>query len=212
MRPALDDGDRAFLRELHQMRAANVQELCNALGVTATAVRQRLVRLQGLGLVDRALVRSGRGRPHHRYLLTEQGLKELGDNYAELAVLLWDELQQIEEPAVRNRVLDRMQQRLVQRYGSLVQGRTVLQRLEQLGQSLAERGFSVEIDRSGETLILRERHCPYHELAMADGGICSLEQRVYERIVGAPLVLAQCCRNGDACCEFQVQTTTEERG
>jgi len=205
MRLALDEGDRAFLRELHRLRAANVQELCRALGVTATAVRQRLVRLQGVGLIDRALVRSGRGRPHHRYVLTDLGLNELGDNYAELAALLWDELQQIDEPTVRNRVLGRMQQRLVQRYGGGVQGRTVTQRLEQLGQALAERGFPVEVDRSHSMPVLRERHCPYHDLAVADSAICTLEQGVYEQIVGVPLVLTQCCRNGDACCEFQVQ-------
>ena len=103
MRLALDDADLAFLRELHRLREANVQELCAALGVTATAIRQRLVRLQGRGLIARTVLRAGRGRPHHNYVVTDAGQRELGDNYSELALLLWEELQQIDEPAVLKR-------------------------------------------------------------------------------------------------------------
>jgi len=202
MKSALDEGDRAFLGELHRLRSANVQQLCAALGVTATAVRQRLIRLQGLKLVERTVVRTGRGRPHHTYVLTDAGYRELGDNFTELALILWDELRQIEEPVVRDRVLDRLQDRLVHRYGAPVQARTVAQRMEQLREALADRGFSVETDRRGEVSVLRERHCPYHELASSDATVCTMEKGVFERILGVPLVLAQCCRNGDACCEF----------
>jgi len=212
MRSALDDGDRAFLRELHRLREANVHELCSALGVTATAIRQRLVRLQGLGLIDRAVVRSGRGRPHHSYVLTDAGQRELGDNYTELALLLWDELRQIEEPAIRERVLGRMQQRMVQNYGATVQGRTVDQRIEQLRGALSEHGFVVETERRGEVAVLREQHCPYHELASSDPTICRVEQGVFEQILGVPLTLAACCRNGDGCCEFHVTGTTPGEG
>lgn len=203
MRSALDDGDLAFLRELHRLHEANVHDLCAALGVTATAVRQRLVRLQRQGLIDRTAVRAGRGRPHHKYVVTDLGQRELGDNYAELALLLWDELQQIEEPAVRTHVLGRMQDRMVQHYGGRLTGRTLPERMKQLRGVLHERGFLVEIDQRGDLPVLRERHCPYHDLAARDGAICDLEQKVFEQMLGSPLVLTQCCRNGDDCCEFQ---------
>jgi predicted ArsR family transcriptional regulator len=202
MRLALDDSDLTFLQELHQLREANVHELCAALGVTATAVRQRLGRLQSQGLVARTIVRAGRGRPHHKYVLTEAGQRELGDNYAELALILWDELQQIDEPAVRERVLMRMQERMVQQYGGRLSGRTLTDRMNQLRGTLVARGFLVEVDSAGLP-VLREKHCPYHDLAAKDGAICDLEQKVFEQVLGSPLVLAQCCRKGDACCEFR---------
>jgi predicted ArsR family transcriptional regulator len=210
MRSTLDQDDLAFLRELHRVRAANVQELCGALGVTATAIRQRLLRLQGLGLVDRVLVRAGRGRPHHNYVVTDAGQRELGDNYSELALLLWDELRQIEIPAIRERVLSRMQARMVQRYGRTVDAPTVPQRMEQLRGALVDRGFQAEFEQRGQLPVLREQHCPYHDLAAADSTICELEQKVFEQVLGTPLVLAQCCRNGDMCCEFHAVPVTAE--
>src|SRR5690606_31326485 len=126
MKTPLDSNDRQFLEHLHRLESATVQEICSELGVTATAVRQRLVRLQGLGFVEREVVRAGRGRPHHAYRLTEEGLKELGDNYSELALILWQEVQQIEDVVVRSQILQRIQQVLVARYGQGVRSDSLI--------------------------------------------------------------------------------------
>lgn len=202
MKVSLEEGDEQFLQRIHQSGGASVQELCNVAGVTATAVRQRLSRLQGLGLVERQVVRSGRGRPHHTYQLTDLGRRHLGDNYAELAVLLWGELHEIEEPAVRERVTNRVREALVRRYGAAVTSLSLVQRMEELSSSLASHGFRVEVDSQGEMPILRETNCPYQELAQRDPGICELEQQVFEQVLGTPLKLASCCRDGHSCCEF----------
>jgi len=202
MKVTVEDGDEQFLQQLHQLGGGTVQELCDAAGVTATAVRQRLTRLQGAGYVERQTVRSGRGRPHHAYRVTDSGRQVLGDNYSELALLLWDELLGIEEPSVRERVTNRIRQALVRRYGASVQGVSLLERLGELRSSLANHGFRVEVDSQGEFPVLRETNCPYHELAQRDSGICELEQQVFEQVLGTPLRLASCCRDGHGCCEF----------
>lgn len=204
MRTSLDDGDRLVLQRLQQSGGTTIPELCEELQVTATAVRQRLTRLQDFGMIDRATVRSGRGRPHHAYVITDAGRHELGDNYGELALLLWEEVRQIDEPVLRNRILGRVQQQMAERFGVTVRGRTIEQRMQQLRKVLQDRGFSVEIAECNGLPVLREHHCPYHELAMADAGICQLEQRVFEQVLGVPLTLSQCCRDGHGSCEFHV--------
>lgn len=198
----LEAGDEEFLQQLHRAGGSTVPDMCAVAGVTATAVRQRLNRLQALGLVERQTVRAGRGRPHHSYRVTDAGCRQLGDNYAELAMLLWDELHGIEEPSVRERVTGRIRDALVQRYGANVRGGSLQQRLEQLKSSLTDHGFHVQVDAGGGFPVLRETNCPYHELARKDSGICELEQQVFEQVLGTPLKLASCCRDGHACCEF----------
>ena len=47
--------------------AWGVGELTELLGVTATAVRQRIERLLEMGLIEREKVVAGRGRPTFRY-------------------------------------------------------------------------------------------------------------------------------------------------
>ena len=203
MKPALDPNDRQFLHRLHRMQGGTVQEICDDVGVTATAVRHRLSRLQGLGLVTRRTVRSGRGRPHHRYEPTEKGLRELGDNYSDLAMILWREVKNIQPPEVRNRVLQRVQEALVDRFGDEVSGRSLQERMTKLKSALEQRGFDVEVDESGELPILRENNCPYLDLAHSDPEICELEQAVFEKALGTPVTLTHCCLDGYPCCEFQ---------
>ncbi len=205
MRPALDEGDQEFLQLLQSHREATVQELCAAAGVTATAIRQRLSRLQDLNFVVRITIRAGRGRPHHRYELTDAGRQALGDNYGELAILLWEELRRIEDRGVRDGVLARLRDQFARRLGVGVTGNSLEQRLSQLQSALTARGFDVQAATlANGDAVLREHHCPYHELAIADTGICELEQQVFEQILGSPLQLLQSCRDGASCCEFRL--------
>ena len=206
MKAALDSADSDFLSLLRRLGPKTVQELGEAMEVTATAVRQRLARLQAQGFVDRNIVREGRGRPYHRYEVTEKGLRELGDNYGDLAMILWRELQRIGDPVVRDLVLERIRESLIARIGRL-DGETVVDRLEQLRSSLQSRGYDVEVGQSSGLPVLRENICPYHELADQDRAICELEREVYRNVLKADISLARCCLDGHRCCEFTVAET-----
>ncbi|MEM9703528.1 MAG: hypothetical protein AAF907_13900, partial [Planctomycetota bacterium] len=173
------------------------------LGVTATAVRQRLARLSEAGLIDRKPVSVGRGRPKHLYGLTGAGKRALGSNYQELADAMWSALSEVEDEAVRSFLFGRLQDTLVSRYGGDSAGDGELrERLEGLRSALQVHGFTVEVDDSGPLPVLREHHCPYMNISEDDPQICELEQRVFERVLGTGIELTRCCRDGDSCCEF----------
>ena len=197
------DADRDLLVRLNRHNRAGVEQLCEDLGVTATAVRQRLTRLGEAGLVDRAPVNVGRGRPKHLYGLTAAGRRALGSNYQELADAMWSALSEVEDEAVRSFLFGRLQDTLVARYGGDADGAGELaDRLAGLRDALRVHGFQVELDESGDRPVLREHHCPYLDISEDDPHICELEQRVFERVLGTGVELTRCCRDGDACCEF----------
>ena len=202
MKPALETNDREFLEQLHRLGAVTIQDICDAIGVTATAVRQRLVRLQGAGLVTREIMRAGRGRPRHVYKVTPAGQRELGDNYSDLALTLWRGIQEIEQPEIRATLIERVREALVSHYGGVANGASLDKRLHQLGSALRARGFDVEIDTTKSLPILREHACPYLELASSDADICRLEQEVFQAILQTDVVLKQRCVDGHTCCEF----------
>lgn len=216
MQTALDSNDRQFLVRLNRLGPSTVQELCEDLEVTATAVRQRLRRLSSHGYVKREAVRAARGRPHHRYCLTEEGRRQLGDDYAGLARILWQEIRALDDAEVRRRMMDRLRKALAERYRSTEPeaGQApvdVGNRVVQLGNALTREGFDVEVEqrRRGDALlpILREHCCPYYEIAQQDATICELEQAVFEDVLGMPVTLTQCSRDGHSCCEFEPVTS-----
>src|SRR6516164_3541654 len=148
MKNVLEHSDGQFLQEMHRIGPKTVQDICSAIGVTATAVRQRLWRLQGRGFVARDLVRTGRGRPHYVYRVTDKGLRQLGDNYGDLALILWREIRNIPDPEVRRSITSRVRDALVARLGRFGEGQ-LGERLKRLGDSLRSRGYDVEVSRAG---------------------------------------------------------------
>lgn len=208
MKAVLEHSDGDFLNELHRIGPKTVQDICAAIGVTATAVRQRLLRLQTKDFVSRDLIRTGRGRPHYVYRVTEKGLRQLGDNYGDLALILWREVRKIEDPATREAITDRIRNALVSRVGRFADG-SLEDRMQRLQISLRGRGYDVELDAhansagDGVLPILRENNCPYQELAEEDRDICGLEREVFERALGTEVRLTQCCLDGHHCCEFE---------
>ncbi len=200
----LDAADLDFLRRLQRRESGTVQDLCDELSVTATAIRHRLSRLVSAGYVSKCLIRAGRGRPRHEYAITERGLRELGDNYSELASVLWNVLKNVPDPGVRTMLLQRIESTLAHRYSQGVDAESQTERIDQLRRRLLESGLDIEVDDSGELPVLRENSCPYFDLAIGDLEICHLEQRVFEQVLGTPVELVQRCVDGHPCCEFQV--------
>ena len=207
MRTALESTDAHFLRRLHRMGASSVQQLCDQMGVTATAIRQRITRLQAEGFVSRETVRADRGRPYHLYQVTAEGIRQLGDDFGEFARILWQELQAIEDPALQRSLLARIRQSLVERYGRESEADSLVDRFEGLRETLHREGFDVEVETrdapDGPLPILREHFCPYHGMAAEDSSICDLEQAVFGDVLGVPVRLTHCFREGDSCCEFE---------
>lgn len=198
--------DNDVLELLRACGPLGVAELAREIDVTPTAVRQRLARLLAQGLVERQPVRNGRGRPKHRYRLTQKGLRYTGSNFADLALALWREVSKLEDYEVRRTVLRRVLQSLFDRYASQIQGRTLIERMRSLADLLAERrvSFSVEIaDQARQLPVLTANVCPYPELAESDRTICALERVLLSELLGENITLAQCRLDGGSTCRFQ---------
>lgn len=198
----VDENDRQFLRSLAGSGPASVESLCERFGVTATAVRQRLSRLQAGELVERVAVRRGRGRPRFDYAVTLAGRRALGENYEELASVLWRGLSRTSDPAVRREVLSGVEDVLAERYGSAVDAVDSRDRFEQLAGTLRGFGFDVEVFDGPDGVGLREVSCPYHDIASHDRSLCEMERVVFERVLGVGVTLKNCCMDGEGSCEF----------
>jgi predicted ArsR family transcriptional regulator len=151
------DGDIVDL--LRQTGSMCVSELAEATDVTATAVRQRLSRLMEQGLVGRHTLRSGRGRPSHRYVLTEKGQRQSGSNFVDLAMMLWQEIRSITEPSVRRGLIARLAKRMAGLYADRIEGETAGERMQAVAEVFGERNVPLAVDTvttSAEPKVLRK--------------------------------------------------------
>lgn len=221
--------DSGLLDLLRQRGPLGISALAAATKVTPTAVRQRLNRLMDQGLIERELRRAGRGRPSHRYLLTPQGQRSAGNNFADLATVLWQEVRAVKDAEIRRGLFQRLAKSLAGLYDRQVAGATTEERMRSVAALFAERDVPLiveqaapaEASRPGEaqstetavssettvaapqTLpVLTALACPYPELAEQDRGVCAMERMLFSELIGANVRLTECRLDGDQCCRF----------
>jgi predicted ArsR family transcriptional regulator len=193
-----------FLLDLLRSRGRmSVDEIKAAMQVTATAVRQRLVRLLAQGHIERVAEPISRGRPVHRYSLTEQGRRRAGTNFADLAMALWQEVRGIKDVEIRRGLLKRLSERLAGQYKDQVRGEQVAERLDSLAQLFGQRQIPLEVDHSGDLPLLRATACPYPDLAEQDRSVCSMERMMFSELAGQNMRLTNCRLDGHNCCTFE---------
>ena len=104
--------DSGLLGLLRITGPLGVSEMTDALEVTPTAIRQRLMRLLAQHAIQREATWHGRGRPRHRYWLTKKGLRMTGSTFTDQAMTRWEEMLQNSDPTLRRETLRRIAREL----------------------------------------------------------------------------------------------------
>jgi predicted ArsR family transcriptional regulator len=199
----IESSDIGLLDLLRKSGPLTVAQLGRAMQVTATAVRQRLTRLLAQGDIERSTERISRGRPLHRYALTEKGRRRAGANFADLAIALWEEIREIKDVEVRRGLLARISRRLAELYGSGIRGSSLEERMQSLAELFCERQIPFEVERRNDLPLLRATACPYPELAERDRTVCSMERILFSELLGENVRLSNCRLDGHNCCTFE---------
>ena len=199
----LPTSDSGLLDLLRIAGPLGVSELADAMEVTATAVRQRLTRLMSQNAIQREATRRGRGRPRHRYWLTEKGLSLTGSNFTDLAVTLWRDMRESGDPELRRETLRRIAQALATAYAGQIHGATPEERMRSLAELLSQRRIPVSVESTDQGTVLTEHACPYPKLADQDQEICNMERMMFSELLGQQVRLTQCRLQGGGECRFQ---------
>lgn len=197
-----ETSDEQILDLLRRAGPQSIAQLVDATSVTANAVRQRLTRLTAQGLIEREVMHGARGRPSHRYKLTEKARRQAGSNFADLALVLWQEVRAVKDPEVRRGLLSRIAGSLAAMYAGQVQGDGVTERMRSLAELFDRRGVPMQASAVGELPVLTVLDCPYPDLVERDRGICAVEKMLFDELLEHDVRLSQCRLDGHACCTF----------
>lgn len=190
---------------LQRHGSATIKELEQVLGVTATAVRQHLATLQAEGYVDRTTVHAGVGRPHHAYVVTDEVRKLFDSRCDDLALTLLEEMFEMEGEEKVSMLLQRVSQRLADRYAGSVRSPLLRQRVEEMASVLGQQGVLTDVVATEDDgVVLKTYNCPYHDLAQEHRQICDMDQEMMQQVLGSDVALSACILDGDGGCTFVV--------
>jgi DeoR family transcriptional regulator, suf operon transcriptional repressor len=120
-----------------------------------------------------------------------------------LAVTLWEEIRQSNDPELRRQTLRRIARALASGYAGQIHGETPAERMESLAELLAQRRIPVSVEHSDQGPVLTEHACPYPKLAEQDQDICSVERMMFSELLGQDVELTRCRLEGGSECRFQ---------
>lgn len=197
--------DQLVLDLLRRHEGLTVTDLTDKLEVTATAVRQRLDRLESAGYIERRKQTAGRGRPTYSYFLTDLGWRQVGVTYTDLAVALWSEILELEDIRVKDALVAKVSKRMGNAFRDLLPAGPLEERMRALAGLMASRRIPATYVNLDGLPVLSVHACPYPDLSSRDAerSLCQLEQQVLSEAIGQPLEL-QCCKlDGHGTCQFK---------
>jgi predicted ArsR family transcriptional regulator len=196
--------DQWVLELLRREEGLTVSDLVDRLDVTPTAVRIRLDRLEEIGLVERRKQTHGRGRPVFQYFLSPLGWRQVGVTYTDLAMALWQEMEELPDAGLRNQMLARISRRMGRAYGSMLADGTIAERMKSMASLLSERKIPCDSDTTHSLPVLTVLACPFPDLAAIDRrSACELETQMLSEALGEQVELSCCRLDGHGTCQFR---------
>lgn len=189
-----------ILQHIQRRGKATIKELEDVLGVSTTAVREHLAHLHASGFVATSTMRYGPGRPRLVYALTEKAQTLFPKHYDLLIHLILQELVAEGGQEKVMALLERVGARLVQEYAGRVNADDMQVRLDELRQTLESKGIPAEVQPSGTSFHIH--CCPYFDVAQEYAEVCTMEQQMFEQVLGEKIILEQSIRDGHHSCCF----------
>ena len=186
-------------------------DLVGLLGITLTAVRQHLDRLEAEGWVDVIGLRRGRGRPRKVYALTSRADRLFPHSYDSLALDLLEAIGRLPEGAqLLDRVLAARREIWNERYGSRLHGKPLDKQLDEVAALFNEKGGLTEYTLQPDgTYLLTKRNCNISSVTAQHPQFCQEERAWLQDVLQIPVEALQSRATGDMACVFRILPTTE---
>jgi DeoR family transcriptional regulator, suf operon transcriptional repressor len=200
-----------ILQTLLRHPRSTINELAEAVGINPISVRHHLTNLQVEALVTAEEERHGVGRPRLVYFLTEDGLEKFPTRYLRLTTRLLSQMKEKYPGPMVGDLFKEVATNLAAEHQEQLKGLSVEQRLDALGDLLAEEGFAVEWERKGDEYHIHEITCPYLQVGQSHPEVCIVDQTLISKMLAVPAEKIQCILSGATHCTYVVQNLAMEK-
>jgi len=195
--------DRILQNLLNHPRST-INEMAEAAEINGISVRHHLSSLQADGLVTAEEERHGVGRPRLVYSLTEKGRERFPTNYLRLTTRLLDQLKETLPAPVVNRLFTQMATDMAGNYAQQIEKLSMEERLDFVKNLLAQEGFTVEWEKTGDQYQIHEITCPYYHIGQNHPEVCMVDQTLISTVLAIPVEKISCVLRGDAHCTYVI--------
>ena len=184
---------------------AILEELAEHLGISKTATKEHLIKIQDQGYLTYSDSKGSVGRPRRRYLLSPAGLEVFPRQYSWLSNAL---LELLAEDLGADRV-DRIMRDLADKVAESMEPRfrragSAPDLLAELTAVLNELGYRASLKQSDlrKGAVLEATNCVYHSVAKLHPELCKFDVQFIGKASKMDVTLESCIAKGGTVCRF----------
>jgi len=194
---------------LNHPGGATLDELSAYLGITKTATKEHLIKVESLGYLSFTDTRGSVGRPRRRYLLSQDGHEAFPRQYSWLSNVLLELLAEDLGGEVVARIMKDLAKKVSQSMESRFQkARSTAELLSEITSALNELGYRAVLKQSDlrKGATIEAINCVYHSVAKRHPSLCQFDTQFIKNASGGMEVkLESCIAKGASVCRFCIR-------
>ncbi len=194
------------LKQLLNQQRCTINDLARVVKINPISVRHHIGRLEKEGMVASAEERHGVGRPRRVYFLTEAGVEHFPGRTVRFTNRLLDEL--------KDNLPAEDVQKLFARVATTASAElpdqaelsklSLDERLRLMKSWLNKEGFSAQVHRNAQEVVIKETSCPYYYVGQSHSEVCSIDKALIARALSVEPQRTTCLLSGDSHCTYVV--------
>ncbi|MQC26131.1 MAG: ArsR family transcriptional regulator [Chloroflexi bacterium] len=194
------------LQNLLNRQRCTINDLADAVEINPISVRHHIGKLETEGLVSSEEERHGVGRPRRIYFLTEKGVEQFPARNVRLTSQLITQLKHNLGADQVDKLFSDMAASLSKhhRVDARLKDLNLDQRLDLIETTLTEEGFTVQVERTDETITIRETSCPYFHVGQKHSEVCRMDQALISEVLATTPERTTCLLDGDNHCTYVI--------
>jgi predicted ArsR family transcriptional regulator len=190
---------------LAQPEGATTDELAAHLGVTKTAAKEHVSKLEGLGYLVHEDAKGSVGRPRRIYQLSSAGHEVFPRQYSWLSnvllELLSEDLGSAEVARIMKQLAGKVAGSMAERFARKTTSASLL---TEITDALNELGYRASLKQKDlrKGAIIEATNCVYHTVAKQHPELCQFDIRFIESASKMNVKLESCIARGGATCRF----------
>lgn len=196
---------------LNHPEGATLDELATVLGVTKTAAKEHVIKIETMGYLTFIDSKGGVGRPRRRYLLSNEGHDVFPKQYSWLSnvvlELLAEDLGAKQVSEIMNKLAAKVAASMEPRFKKTKSSADLLAELTKI---LNELGYRASLKQSDlrKGAVIEATNCVYHSVAKQHPALCQFDIQFIKNATGIKNVkLESCIAKGGSVCRFCIRNS-----
>lgn len=194
---------------LEKSKGATLEDIAEHIGITKTAAREHVIKIESLGLLIFEDIKGPVGRPRRHYMLSPEGHETFPRQYSWLSNILLEFLAEDMGPESTSDLMENLAARVAHSMKDRFnKAKSTAELLAEITKALNELGYRASLKQSDlrKGAVIEATNCVYHSIAKAHPSLCRFDTQFIEKASGGMSVrLESCIARGGEVCKFCIR-------